>query len=98
MKIVRSWGKYTKLALAMIDIIIIALAYLLTQIFIQDSYIEVNQLLSKQMINSIVISIIIYEVFLHLFELYRTITVFESAKEYFCYALVCMISCNVVSI
>ena len=35
--------------------------------------------------------------FLHLFELYRTITVFESAKEYFCYALVCMISCNVVS-
>lgn len=97
MKIVRSWGKYTKLALAMIDIIIIALAYLLTQIFIQDSYIEVNQLLSKQMINSIVISIIIYEVFLHLFELYRTITVFESAKEYFCYALVCMISCNVVS-
>lgn len=97
MKIVKSWGKYTKLALAMIDIIIIALAYLLTQIFVQESYIEANQLLTKQMVNSIIISIIIYEAFLHLFELYRTITVFESAKEYFCYALVCMISCNIVS-
>lgn len=97
MKIVKSWGKYTKLALAIIDIIIIALAYLLTQIFVQESYIEANQLLTKQMVNSIIISIIIYEAFLHLFELYRTITVFESAKEYFCYALVCMISCNIVS-
>ena len=97
MKIVKSWGKYTKLVLAIIDIIIIIFAYLLTQIFVQENYLEVNQLLTKQMINSIVISIIIYEVFLHLFELYRTITVFESAKEYFCYALVCMISCNVIS-
>ncbi len=97
MKKIKSMGKYTKLILLMIDIIIIAIAYSLTQIFVQNSWGAINEIVIQKMVNSILISILIYQTFLHLFDLYRTITIFEGIKEYFCYALACMVSCNVVS-
>lgn len=97
MKKIKSMGKYTKLILLMIDVIIIAIAYSLTQIFVQNSWEAIDELVIQKMVNSILISILIYQTFLHLFDLYRTITIFEGVKEYFCYALACMVSCNVVS-
>ena len=97
MKIFKSWAKYTKLILGIIDICVIIIAYFLTQVFVHDKYTIIADLPFKSIINSIILSVVIYKIFLHLFDLYRTITSFESVKEYFCYALACMVSCNVVA-
>lgn len=97
MKTLKSWGKYTKLVLAIIDIAIIAFSYCLTQIFVRENYLAFDSMVTQKLLNSIIISIFIYEIFFNLFELYRNITSYEGAKEYFCYALACMVSCNVVS-
>ncbi len=97
MKIFKSWAKYTKLILGIIDICVIIIAYCLTQVFVHDKYTILTSLPIKSIINSIILSVVIYKIFLHLFDLYRTITSFESVKEYFCYALACMVSCNVVA-
>ncbi len=96
MKIIKSWGKYTKFILGIIDILIIIFSYFAVQIFVNHG-LNIVELDFTRIINSIITSIIVYEIFLHLFDLYRTITSFESIKEYFCYALACMVSCNVVS-
>ena len=97
MKIFKSWAKYTKLILGIIDVCVIVIAYCLTQVFVHDKYTILTSLPIKSIINSIILSVVIYKIFLHLFDLYRTITSFESVKEYFCYALACMVSCNVVA-
>lgn len=98
MKTLKSLEKYTKLILFLIDIIIIAISYFITQIFINETYMIINEFTKKQLINSILVSIVVYQIFLNLFEVYKNITMYEGAKEYFCYALACMVSCNVVSI
>ena len=97
MKRLKSWGKYTKLVLAIIDIAIIAFSYCLTQIFVRENYLAFDSMVTQKLLNSIIVSIFIYEIFFNLFDLYRNITSYEGAKEYFCYALACMVSCNVVS-
>lgn len=89
--------KLTKVILFIIDIFIIVLSYLVSRIFIYND-LTISQLLTQRFFNTIFFAIIIYEVFLNLFEVYKNITIYESAKEYFCYALVCMISCNVLSL
>ena len=98
MKTLKSLEKYTKLILFLIDIISIAISYLLTQIFLNESYEIINEFTKDQLINSILISVIVYQIFLNLFEVYKNITMYEGAKEYFSYALACMVSSNVVSI
>lgn len=97
MKRLKSWGKYTKLVLAIIDIAIIAFSYCLTQIFVRENYLAFDSMVTQKLLNSIIVSIFIYEIFFNLFDLYRNITSYEGAKEYFCYALACMVSCNVIS-
>lgn len=97
MKTLKSWGKYTKLVLAIIDIAIIAFSYCLTQIFVRENYLVFDSMVTQKLLNSIIVSIFIYEIFFNLFDLYRNITSYEGAKEYFCYALACMVSCNIVS-
>ena len=89
--------KVTKIILFLIDIIIIAISYLIAEAFIFDQF-DIGSLITTRVISSIIYGIIIYEIFLNLFEVYKNITIYESAKEYFSYALVCMVSCNVVSL
>lgn len=98
MKTLKSLEKYTKLILLLIDVISIAISYFLTQIFLNESYEIINEFTKNQLINSILISIIVYQIFLNLFEVYKNITMYEGAKEYFSYALACIVSSNVVSI
>ena len=91
MKTLKSVEKYTKLILLLIDVISIAISYFLTQIFLNESYEIINEFTKNQLINSILISIIVYQIFLNLFEVYKNITMYEGAKEYFSYALACMV-------
>ena len=96
MQVIKEKIKLTKIALFFIDIFAIILAYIVTEIFIYNFSVEL--IFTEKLANSILFAIIIYQIFLNLFEVYRNITIFESAKEYFAYALVCMVSCNVISL
>ena len=87
--------KLTKIILFIIDIFIIAVSFFIAKAFLYDNIIlDTNNI--KELTNTIILSIIVYEFFLSLFEVYKNITIYESAKEYFSYALVCMASCNAV--
>ena len=97
MNFLKLWGKYTKLILGIIDIIIIFISYCIAQVFIKVNYINIHTVITQQLINSVLVSIFVYEIFFHLFDLYKNITSYEGAKEYFCYALACMVSCDIVS-
>ena len=89
--------KLTKIILFIIDIIIIVLSYLISRIFLFDIF-NIEQIFTQRIINSILFAIIIYEIFLNLFEVYKNITIYESAKEYFSYALACLVAANVISL
>ena len=89
--------KLTKVVLFIMDIIIIVLSYLISRIFLFDIF-NIEQIFTQRIINSILFAIIIYEIFLNLFEVYKNITIYESAKEYFSYALACLVAANVISL
>ena len=96
MQVIKEKIKLTKIALFLMDIFIIIIAYILMEIFFFNF--SLDMIFTNKLFNSILFAIIIYQLFLNLFEVYRNITVSESAKEYFSYALVCMVSCNVISL
>ena len=75
----------------------IIISYLIAEMFAFDSF-SITQLITPKLAYTILFAIIIYQIFLNLFEVYKNITIYESAKEYFSYALVCMVSCNVISL
>lgn len=89
--------KIRKTLLIIIDIISIIISYYLTQIFLTSTFWNFNSSLIIATINSIILSILVYQVFLNLFDVYKNITIYESSKEYFTYGLACLISCDVVS-
>ena len=95
MRVLLNKVKLTKIILFILDIFIIAISYIMARIFQFDNLL-LNNLFTEELTNTIIISIIVYEFFLNLFEIYKNITIYESSKEYFSYALVCMASCNTV--
>lgn len=97
MKLLKLIEKYTKIILFIIDVSIIAVSCFVSQIFVNMNY-SIDDLFSQKLGNTILISILTYEIFLNLYEVYRNITIYESTKEYFCYGLACMVSCNAISV
>ena len=89
--------KFTKIILFIIDILIIGFSYILTELFL-NNYTVLEQIPTITLANSIIVAIVVYEIFLNLYDVYRNITVYESAKEYFGYALACIVSSNVVTL
>ena len=97
MKTVINKIKLTNILMIIADILIIVLSYLISEVFLYDAF-DVAQISTMRLINTIIFAIIIYEVFLNLFEVYKNITIYESSKEYFSYALACIVSANVISL
>ena len=87
--------KLTKIILFVLDIFIIILSYFVAKLFLFEDII-LNNLTMIRLSNTIILAIIVYELFLNLFEVYKNITIYESAKEYFSYALASMASSNTV--
>ena len=96
-KILNEKFKLTKIVLALLDILIIVISCLVARIFLYNQLVD-EKILSRSLVNTLIISIVVYEFFLNLFEVYKNITIYESAKEYFEYVLVCLVSCNVMSL
>ncbi len=84
--------KHSKGFMFLIDIIIIAIAAVVANLLLsQKDYIFTDNNLHI-IINSIISSIVVYEIYLNIFKIYRHITRFESGKDYLIYIFVCLIS------
>lgn len=97
MNVFKLLRKYSKVCLLVIDVCIIFFSYFLTRIFVEDIYVNFDVFINRQMLSSIIISIIVYELFLNMFGVYKNITMYESVKEYLTYALASVLSCAVIS-
>ena len=84
--------KHSKIFMFIIDIIIIAISAVIANILLtKKDFLFTNSNLHV-IVNSIIISIIVYQIYLNIFRIYRNITRFESGKDYLIYMLVCALS------
>lgn len=84
--------KYSKLWRLTLDIIVISLSAILANLLLTDKEYILSDSNIKTIINSVIISIAVYEIYLNLFRTYRHITRFENGKDYLIYIAVCGIS------
>ena len=81
-----------KIILAIIDILIIALACIFSRFLLSNAfYFKAEEW--KQIGITIALSIVIYQIFFRVFNLYRSITRYENGRDYLIYIFVCAISC-----
>jgi len=96
MKISNFFKKQTKFILFLADNLSIILAYFISM-FLIYGILPTEIALRQTIINTLILAIIIYQIFLNLFDLYKSITKFESGKDYLAYILACFVSASIVS-
>ena len=84
--------RHTKLFMFLIDILIITVSAVIANILLTKKDFLFTYSNIYIILNSIIISIIIYEVYLNIFKIYRNITRFESGKDYLIYILACALA------
>lgn len=89
--------KYRNIILRIIDIIVIAVAYYIAEILINNSFIITDEL-NQEIITTIILAIIIYSGFLHVFKTYKNITRYENGNDYLVYVLACLMAYTVITI
>jgi len=73
------------------DVIIIAISYYIAQ-FIISGKVELSQELNKVILTTVLLAIVVYEVFLHIFKTYKNITRYENGNDYLIYILACLMA------
>lgn len=94
MKLIR---KHRNIILKIMDIAIIAMAYYMAEIVINDTGI-IGVELNRRIINTIILAVIIYMSLLHIFKTYKNITRYENGNDYLVYILVCLISYTIITL
>ena len=89
-------GKRT-LILSIIDIFIIIISYYLGTVFIAETMNFTDYYITR-LVNSLLISIIVYQIVLHISKVYRKITRYENGRDYLFYILLCFISACIISL
>lgn len=89
--------KYRNIMLRVLDIIIIAVAYYMAEIIINNSFTITNEL-NQTILNTIVLAIIIYSSQLHIFKTYKNITRYENGNDYLVYILACLMAYIVITV
>lgn len=84
--------KHTKLFMFLIDILIITVSAVIANILLTKKDFLFTYSNLYIIFNSIIISIIIYEIYLNIFKVYRNITRFENGKDYLIYILICALA------
>jgi len=83
--------KYRNTFLRIMDVIIIAISYYIAQ-FIISGKVELSQELNKVILTTVLLAIVVYEVFLHIFKTYKNITRYENGNDYLIYILACLMA------
>ncbi len=89
--------RYRNIVLRILDIIVIAVAYYISEILINDSF-NITYELNQTIVNTIILAIIIYSGLLHIFKTYKNITRYENGNDYLVYVLACLIAYTVITI
>ena len=84
--------KHSKKIMFLIDIIIIAIASIISNLLLCVEDRTFSQENLYIIMNSIVFSIMIYQAYLNIFKTYRNITRFEEGKDYLNYIGICMLA------
>ena len=84
--------KYSKLLMFIVDIIIIAMSTLIARCLLLEKVNIFSVSTGITIINSAVLAVIVYEIYLNIFQTYKHITRFESGRDYLVYILVCLLS------
>lgn len=84
--------KYSKLLMFLIDVFIIAVSSILANMLLTDKEVIFSIANINVIKNSILIAIVVYEIYLIFFKVYKHITRFENGKDYFIYIFACLIS------
>lgn len=79
------------------DIIIIAVAYYIAEVLTNNSF-TMSKELNQTIIHTIILAIIIYSGFLHIFKTYKNITRYENGNDYLIYVLACLIAYTIITI
>jgi len=79
------------------DIIIIAVAYYIAEMLIDNSFKITNEV-NQTIINTVILAIIIYSGLLHIFKTYKNITRYENGNDYLVYVLACLIAYIVITV
>lgn len=89
--------KYRNIILRIFDIIIIVVAYYLAEILINND-LYINNELHKTIINTALLAVIVYGIFLNIFKTYKNITRYETGKDYLVYIVACLASYFIIVI
>ena len=90
--IVRKIRKYRNLFLRITDIFIIIFSYYFAEVLINNSFI-IESYINLRIINTSIVAIIVYGVFLQIFQTYKNITRYENGNDYIVYVVACVLSC-----
>lgn len=83
-------AKHSKIFRVFADIIIIAIGAIISNLLLCYEHNMFSDENIETIINSIIASIIIYQIYLNIFKAYRHITRFENGKDYFIYIMICL--------
>lgn len=84
--------KYSKILMLLLDIVIIAVSATVANLLLTEKTIIFSKENITTILNSILISIAVYEIYLNFFKVYKHITRFENGKDYLVYILSCFVS------
>lgn len=101
MKIIKKLSKsimqYRSLILAILDMLCIIFAYYIGTVFFTGKLWNWDYYYIYRSSRSILISLVVYELFFHIAKIYNNIIRYEDGKTYFKYILLCICSALVVS-
>ncbi len=88
----KAMQKHNKILMFLLDCIIVAISAISANILLCEREEILSNENIKIIINSIISSVIVYEIYLMMFRTYRHVTRFESGTDYLTYILVCILS------
>ena len=88
----KSIRKYRVVILFLIDILIIASAYILTAFLTTDNFMLFTNQYKNIIANTIIISLMVYQIVFGLFNIYKNITRYENGKDYIVYITLSLLS------
>ena len=97
---VDSFGKYRNFLLPLADCISIILGYYLMSVLITDSFLmnPTSTITAREILISIVLSIIVFQIVFRIFKRYNTVIRYETNQDYLIYIFLSIISTIIVSL
>ena len=96
-KIIDFMKKHRVVFIRLIDIFVLIISYAFVELFKSETLAIFTSSDREIFINTILLAIVVYQLFLTLFDCYKNIIRYENGKDYLIYGFSCMVSCVIVS-